>query len=140
MESGYKLGKRSLERLHGVHPDLVAVVHDAIRITGQDFSVVEGLRTVERQVEMIDAGLSQIPRDRPETGQHVRGRAVDIIPYSPDWQGLEWDDIPRDAWAAMGHAMRLAGQRRGTPVRWLALRSMGGHARSFHDAAHFELM
>ena len=44
----YKLGKRSRQRLEGVHPDLVKVVERAIEITEIDFTVLEGLRTVER--------------------------------------------------------------------------------------------
>ena len=135
----YELGKRSMERLTGVHGALQAVGHEAISNTGQDFSVIEGGRTVERQIEMIESFLSEIPRDKPETGKHVQGRAVDIIPYSTDWQGLPWDDIPRDAWCAMGHAMRVAGLRLGVPIRWLALESYGGHSKRFHDAAHFEM-
>ena len=45
----YKLGARSRQRLEGVHPDLVRVVSRAILITEVDFTVLEGLRTVERQ-------------------------------------------------------------------------------------------
>jgi peptidoglycan L-alanyl-D-glutamate endopeptidase CwlK len=45
----YSLGARSLQRLEGVHPDLVRVVKRAISLTDLDFTVLEGLRTVERQ-------------------------------------------------------------------------------------------
>lgn len=38
----FKLGKRSLSNLEGVHPDLVKVVHRAIEITTVDFTVIEG--------------------------------------------------------------------------------------------------
>jgi peptidoglycan LD-endopeptidase CwlK len=41
----YVLGKRSKERLEGVHPDLVAVVERAITISNVDFTVLEGVRT-----------------------------------------------------------------------------------------------
>lgn len=43
----YQLGNKSLQTLEGVHPDLVAVVKLAITLTEQDFSVGEGLRSVE---------------------------------------------------------------------------------------------
>ncbi len=45
----FKLGKRSIERLQGVHPDLVRVVERAIDLTTVDFTVLEGLRSPERQ-------------------------------------------------------------------------------------------
>ena len=44
----YTLGKRSLQNLSGVHPDLVAVVKRAVEITEQDFSVIEGIRNINR--------------------------------------------------------------------------------------------
>lgn len=44
----YKLSKKSLSKLDGVHPDLVKVVKRAIEITECDFTITEGLRTKER--------------------------------------------------------------------------------------------
>ena len=57
--SGYQLGKTSLAKLQGVHPNLVKVIQRAIEITGQDFGVNEGLRTVERQKRLFAAGASK---------------------------------------------------------------------------------
>ena len=37
----FKLGKRSLSNLKGVHPDLVKVVKRAIELTEVDFTVIE---------------------------------------------------------------------------------------------------
>ena len=50
---GFKLGKRSLSNLEGVHPDLVKVVNRAIELTQVDFTVIEGLRTKERQAQLL---------------------------------------------------------------------------------------
>ena len=55
----FVLGRRSLARLEGVHPDLVAVVKRAIEITPQDFAVLEGLRTKERQAQLVQAGADR---------------------------------------------------------------------------------
>ena len=55
----YKLSKRSEERLLGVHPDLVRVVRRAIEITEHDFSVIEGVRTLEKQREYFRSGASK---------------------------------------------------------------------------------
>ncbi len=37
----FKLSKRSIERLKGVHPDLVKVVEKAITLSTVDFTVIE---------------------------------------------------------------------------------------------------
>ena len=49
----FKLGKRSLSNLEGVHPDLIKVVNRAIELTQVDFTVIEGLRTKERQAQLL---------------------------------------------------------------------------------------
>ena len=45
---GFKLGKTSLALLQGVDETLVNVVKRAIEISEVDFSVLEGVRTLER--------------------------------------------------------------------------------------------
>lgn len=39
--SKFNLGKRSIEHLKGVHPDLLQVVEKAITLSTVDFTVVE---------------------------------------------------------------------------------------------------
>ena len=72
----YFLGKRSTDNLKGVHPDLVKVVQRAISITKQDFAVIEGLRSKERQEQLVKEGKSQTTNSR-----HLTGHAVDIVPW-----------------------------------------------------------
>ena len=45
----FKLSNRSLEKLEGVYPDLVATVKRAIEITEVDFGVTAGVRDIETQ-------------------------------------------------------------------------------------------
>ena len=49
---GFKLSQRSLDKMTGVNPKLVEVVKLAITKSPLDFSISEGLRTVERQKEL----------------------------------------------------------------------------------------
>ena len=56
----YQLGKRSLQNLSGVHPDMVAVVKRAIEITEKDFTVIEGIRNINRQRELVKLSLIHI--------------------------------------------------------------------------------
>ena len=117
----YKLGTRSLQSLSGVHPDLVAVVKLAITITEQDFTVIEGIRNINRQRELVKAGKSTTMNSR-----HITGHAVDMVPWPVDWEDIERFEI-------MAEAMKLAAEELDIPIVW------GGDWKSFYDAPHFEL-
>jgi peptidoglycan L-alanyl-D-glutamate endopeptidase CwlK len=71
----YQLSEKSINKLAGVHPDLVKVIKRAIEITPVDFTVIEGLRTKERQAYLVKKGASKTMRSR-----HLTGHAVDIAP------------------------------------------------------------
>jgi peptidoglycan LD-endopeptidase CwlK len=71
----FVLSARSLRRLVGVHPELVAVVRRAIVITKTDFAVVEGLREYAKQREYFLLGKSKTMKSR-----HLTGHAVDLMP------------------------------------------------------------
>jgi len=116
----YKLGLRSLYRLRGVHPDLVAVVKRAIEITDTDFTVLEGLRSAARQKKLVLAGKSMTLNSR-----HLTGHAVDLAPYPITW---EWPLYYNIAKAMKGAATDLS-----TPIIW------GGDWKRFKDGPHFEL-
>lgn len=117
----YKLGTRSLQNLSGVHPDLVAVVKLAITITEQDFTVIEGIRNINRQRELFKAGKSTTMNSR-----HITGHAVDMVPWPVDWDDLERFEV-------MADAMKQAAEELDIPIVW------GGDWKSFYDAPHFEL-
>ena len=107
----YVLGKRSKERLKGVHPDLVAVVERAIEISKMDFFVGEGLRSVERQKKLVASGASRTMNSR-----HITGHAVDLHPHP--YKGDHDDDgIPNsddyDAYEPIVEAMRQAADELG---------------------------
>jgi len=117
----YKLGTRSMQSLSGVHPDLVDVVKLAITITGVDFTVIEGIRNINRQRELYKAGKSTTMNSR-----HITGHAVDMVPYPVDWNDLE-------RFETMAVAMKAAADSLEIPIVW------GGDWKSFYDAPHFEL-
>jgi len=117
----YKLGNRSLQSLSGVHPDMVAVVKRAIEITEQDFTVIEGIRNINRQRELYKAGKSTTMNSR-----HITGHAVDMVPWPVDWDDLERFEV-------MSEAMKTAAEELDIPLVW------GGDWKSFYDAPHFEL-
>lgn len=118
----YSLGPRSRARLKGVHPDLVKVVERAIEITTVDFTVLEGLRTIERQKALVDAGSSWTMNSR-----HITGHAVDLGAWVDNQVDWSWPLYSRIA-----AAMKEAAKELGTPIVW------GGDWK-VRDGPHFEL-
>jgi peptidoglycan L-alanyl-D-glutamate endopeptidase CwlK len=148
----FKLSKRSLNNLLGVKPQLVRVVHRAIKITTIDFGVTEGLRTKEQQAEFVRLGKSQTMNSK-----HLTGDAVDVVAYidgTITWELNVYDNIA-DAFAQ-------AGRELGVGLRWGAawnipdIRYWNGtmeqammhyidarrkqNRRPFIDGPHFELI
>lgn len=116
----YSLSFRSRQKLSGVHPDLVAVVKRAIEITKQDFSVIEGIRSVERQKELFKSGASTTMNSR-----HITGHAVDLAPYPVSW---DWEYF-----YPMADAMKQAAEELDVDLEW------GGDWKTFKDGPHFQL-
>jgi peptidoglycan L-alanyl-D-glutamate endopeptidase CwlK len=117
---GYTLGLRSIQKLSGVHPDLVAVVKRAIEITEQDFSVIEGIRNIQRQRELVARGSSQTMNSR-----HLTGHAVDVAPFPLSW---DWEYF-----YPIADAMKAAAAELGVELEW------GGDWKTFKDGPHFQL-
>ena len=70
----WRFGKRSIERLEGVHPKLILVVSRGLLYSPIDFTVIEGLRTLERQKILKAQGRSQTLKSN-----HLTGRAIDVM-------------------------------------------------------------
>ena len=104
----YKFGRTSRNRLNTCHSDLQMVLNEAILYV--DFSIVEGMRTVEKQFEYYQRGRTSIGgiwtvTDRSKIITNIDGirnkgnhnynpsLAVDIVPY---YKGkADWWDITR---------------------------------------------
>ena len=102
------LSSRCELRLAGVHPDLVRVVRNAAA-GGAVFRVTEGLRTPERQRQLVAEGKSQTLDSR-----HLTGHAVDVVPL---------DSAGNVSWAwglyfPLADAFRAAAIAEGVPVIW----------------------
>ena len=119
----FKLSRRSLARLDGVHPDLVRVVKVAIELTEVDFGIAEGLRTIEKQREYVARGASETLNSR-----HLTGHAVDLVAYIGAEVRWDWP-----LYHKIADAMKRAAKAQGVPIVW------GGDWRSFKDGPHFEL-
>ncbi|MGN3704454.1 M15 family metallopeptidase [Achromobacter xylosoxidans] len=127
--SNFQLSQRSLGRLDGVHPDLVEVVKLAIQRTAVDFTVVEGVRTPERQRELVAQGASQTQNSYHLKQADGYGHAVDLAPIVGG--AIPWDD-----WAqfrALADTVKACAVELGVPVEW------GGDWKTFKDGPHFQI-
>lgn len=52
----FRFSKKSIERLKGVHPDLIRVCMLAITLTDTDFGITQGARTLEQQKALYAQG------------------------------------------------------------------------------------
>jgi peptidoglycan L-alanyl-D-glutamate endopeptidase CwlK len=120
---GYVLGARSLNRLTGVHPDLVRVVKRAIEITPVDFTVLEGVRSLARQKQLLAAGATRTRHSR-----HLTGHAVDLGAYVGSQVRWDWPLYHRIA-----GAVKQAARELDIPIEW------GGDWRTFKDGPHWQL-
>lgn len=119
----FRFSKRSLDNLKAVHPDLVAVVKRALEITEVDFGVTEGVRTIERQRQLYNAGASKTLNSR-----HLTGHAVDLAAYVGGRLSWDWP-----LYYKIAAAMKEAAKELNIPIVW------GGDWITFKDGPHFEL-
>ena len=118
------------------------MVERAIKITGQDFMVLEGVRTLARQKELYAQGRTKPGKVVTWTlnSRHIPkagglGYAVDLVPFPVDWNTLSKFD-------AMAKAMKAAAVELGIPIRWGADWDNDGKPREKGetDSPHFELV
>lgn len=119
----YALSGRSKQRLEGLHEDLVKVVERAIQLTPVDFTVLEGLRTRERQKELVESGASTTVRSR-----HLSGHAVDLGAYVAGSVRWDWP-----LYYKIADAVKAAAEELQVPIEW------GGDWSAFKDGPHFQL-
>lgn len=129
MASNFKFGKRSLDNLRGVHPDLVKVANRALELSPIDFTITEGLRTVARQKELVAKGLSKTMNSR-----HITGHAIDIVPLPVDWNNAQ-------PFIEVSKYFFQAAKELGVAIRWGGDWNENGDWKDekFRDLPHYEL-
>lgn len=123
-----KFGRRSKQRLKGVNPDLVKILNQLIKI--MDVTIIEGLRTEERQAELLNQGKS-----KTKYSKHIVGKAVDLAPYPIDWND-------RDRFHYMGGMLRGIAKQLNINIRWGGDWDSDGETKDngFDDLVHVELL
>ena len=123
----YKFGKRSKQRLKGVDAKLVNVLNELIKI--MDVTIIEGLRTQERQNKLVKQGAS-----KTKFSKHIEGKAVDVAPYPIDWKD-------RERFHYMGGMIRGIAKQLNVSVRWGGDWDGDGETKDnrFDDLVHVEI-
>ena len=120
--NNYNFSARSLRNLGGVHGDLQKVAARALELTEIDFMVIEGLRTEDRQRDLMAKGATKTMNSR-----HLTGHAIDVAA----WVGeIRWDWALYDKIAV---AFKQAAKELNVDLEW------GGDWKSFKDGPHFQL-
>ena len=95
------------------------------------FIVTEGVRTREKQAQLLKAGASRTMNSR-----HLTGHAVDLAAWLDDGDGnpeggeIRWD---WPLYERLNLAMQAAAADLAVPIVW------GGSWRTFKDGPHWEL-
>ena len=116
-------GGQSISRMAGLHPDLKKVMNQAILATDLDFTVLEGVRTLERQKQMVESGASTTLNSR-----HLDGHAVDIAPFVGGEVRWDWP-----LYYKLAVIVKAAAKEVGVPIEW------GGDWKTFKDGPHWQL-
>ena len=113
LNMAFQLSQRSLDKLEGVHPDLVKVVKLAITYTDVDFGVIYGVRDLATQQRLYKSGKSQTMKSKHLVQEDGFSHAVDLMAYdgsNPSWDIVDYDNI--------ADAMRKAGKELGVEIIW----------------------
>lgn len=106
--ASWELSQRSKEELFGVDDDLRRVVEKLAQTSTLQFEVIEGLRTSERQAELVKQGASQTMNSK-----HLTGEAVDIVPLINGKISWDWEHIYR-----LTDALKKVATELKVKIRW----------------------
>ena len=119
----FKFSQRSIKNLEGVNYKLRMVVERALSLSEVDFGITEGVRSLERQKELVASGKSQTMRS-----YHLRGNAVDVVAYVNGKVSWEWP-----LYEKISKAFKEAAKELEVKITW------GGDWKTFKDGVHYQI-
>ena len=144
---GYKFGQRSIDNLKGVHPNLVKVLEQAILTSPVDFTIVEGLRSDQRQKDLYAQGRTKAGikvtnvdgvkklsnhQDLADGKKDGKGKAVDVYPFFLGQVQVHHKDTVKKLKEIAAHIKSTA-KKLNIKIIW------GGDWKNPYDPPHFEL-
>jgi len=128
----YYFGAVSKGNLKTIHNDLQRILNHAIRYI--DFSVIEGQRTQQRQMELFANGKSELDGvGRFSMHQHFPSLAVDIIPYQKGHNPFDVSEKSELMFYQLSRQIFISARELGIKINW------GGHWKSLKDFPHWQL-
>lgn len=125
-------GKRSKTERETLHPKLQMIVDEAIKHV--DFSVLEGVRSLNRQKELVRQGKSKTLKSKHLPDKNGKSRATDIIAYPIEWESWKRNymfiGFIRGIAASLGIEIKVGSDWDG---------DYSTKDQSFHDIPHIEL-
>ena len=126
----YCFSVKSLNLLNNPNfsPTLRLLMTEAIKDSPLDFTVIETVRTREKQIEYIKKGTSKTMKSRhiPQTNASGYAEAVDIAPYPIDWNDTKRFD-------KLAEHIKKKAKQLNIPITW------GGDWKTLIDKPHYEL-
>ena len=119
----YRFSERSNSKLEGVDERLIRVATLALQLSPVDFGITEGVRTLERQKELVKAGASRTLRSK-----HLEGKAIDVVAYVCGKVAWDWP-----LYEKIAKAFKQAADELDIKIKW------GGDWVNFKDGPHFQL-
>lgn len=121
------LSQKSLTKLSGAHPDLQKVIHRAAAISSVDFTILEVVRTLARQKELVAKGASKTMKSRHLPSADGYSRAIDIAPLDGGQVSWSWPLYHR-----LAPIIKQAAKDAGVSIEW------GGDWK-WADGPHWQL-
>lgn len=123
-----KFSRRSLERLKGVHPKLIVLATAVLeRYPHYDLSIIEGVRSYERQLQLVDEGFSKTLKSKHLKQDDGFAHAIDMKPSTLPW------DAPEKEWKRFAEDVMVL-------VKELDLNVISGGLAWSWDYPHFQLI
>lgn len=122
-----KLTDRDKHRLSGVHPDLIQVIFLAAELTDEPFMVVEGSRSLDRQKEYVERGVSKTLKSKHLKQSDGFGHAVDLCGV------VKTTSFSNKVLSNISVAVLEAAKRLQVPIEW------GGSWKTFVDMPHYQI-
>lgn len=138
----FKFSQTSLNRLKGVHPRLVEVFMEAIKVSPYDFLIAQGVRTAEYQNSLYQQGRTKPGRivtycdgynkkSNHQAKDDGFGYAVDIAIWNTAIKGNL--DYNINKLRAVADIIKKIAKSKNLVIEW------GGDWKKFKDYPHFEL-
>ena len=127
---------RSQYNMDGLHPDLILVLNRALQTSPHMLVVTEGLRTLERQRELLRIGATKTLKSRHLKQADGYGHAFDfyaLVDINSDGK-VSFEEMSNTRlMIPIANAIKAAAKEEKVALTY------GGDWRKFRDYVHFEL-